>query len=83
MSEVSLYTHATCTHIRGDMPSISTSLEATGPAFRAGSEAPRAPAVLLPAAPFACVRAWKREFILPWRKAGSHNHHDDMVDSDQ
>jgi len=33
---------------------ISSSKEATGPAFREGSEAPRVPAVLLPAAPFAC-----------------------------
>ena len=25
----------------------------------------------------------KREFKLPWREAGSPNHHDDIVDSDQ
>ena len=24
-----------------------------------------------------------REFKLPWREAGSPNHHDDIVDSDQ
>ena len=26
---------------------------------------------------------WKREFKLPWRKAGPPNHPDDDVDSDQ
>ena len=26
---------------------------------------------------------WKREFKLPWREAGSPNHLDDKVDSDQ
>ena len=26
---------------------------------------------------------WKRELKLPWREAGSPNHHDDKVDLDQ
>ena len=30
-----------------------------------------------------CTATWKREFRLPWRKAGPPNHHDDKVDSDQ
>jgi len=30
-----------------------------------------------------CKATWKREFKLPWRKAGPPNHHDDKVDSDQ
>jgi len=30
-----------------------------------------------------CKATWKREFKLPWREAGSPNHHDDRVDSDQ
>jgi len=30
-----------------------------------------------------CKATWKREFKLPWREAGSPNHHDDTVDSDQ
>ena len=30
-----------------------------------------------------CKATWKREFKLPWREAGSHNHLDDIVDSDQ
>ena len=25
---------------------------------------------------------WKRKVKLPWREAGSHNHHDDVVDSE-
>ena len=25
----------------------------------------------------------KRKFKLPWREAGSHNHHEDIMDSDQ
>ena len=30
-----------------------------------------------------CKATGKREFKLPWRKAGPPNHHDDIVDSDQ
>ena len=30
-----------------------------------------------------CKATRKREFKLSWREAGSHNHHDDIVDSDQ
>ena len=29
------------------------------------------------------MATWKREFKLPWRKAGPPNHHDDKEDSDQ
>ena len=30
-----------------------------------------------------CKATWKREFKLSWHEADSHNHHDDVVDSDQ
>ena len=30
-----------------------------------------------------CQANWKREFTLPWRKAGPPNHHNDEVVSDQ
>ena len=30
-----------------------------------------------------CQTSWKRRFKLPWREAGSPNHHDDIVDADQ
>ena len=30
-----------------------------------------------------CKATWKREFKLPWREAGTPDHHDDKVDSDQ
>ena len=30
-----------------------------------------------------CKATWKREFKLPWRKAGPPNHHDDKGGSDQ
>jgi hypothetical protein len=30
-----------------------------------------------------CEATWKREFKLLWRVAGSHNHHDGILDSDQ
>ena len=30
-----------------------------------------------------CKATWKRKLKLPWRKAGSFDHHDDIVDSDQ
>ena len=30
-----------------------------------------------------CKATWKREFNLPWRKAGPPNHHGDKVDSEQ
>ena len=30
-----------------------------------------------------CLAAWKRGFKLPWREAGSHNHHDSIVNLDQ
>jgi hypothetical protein len=28
------------------------------------------------------LQGWTREFKLPWREAGSLNHHDEIVDSD-
>ena len=41
------------------------------------------PSSVLPASGWRCKATWKRESRLQWHEAGSSNHHDDMMDSDQ